>query len=405
MQPSLRPPGGLSIYIHVPFCVQKCRYCNFYSVVNNDAEIISRTIASTLDQLLYYYEQLGRPSVSTLYIGGGTPSSIGLSATEELVKGIFRVPELKKNVIEGFEFTVEMNPESVSSDLLGIYERAGVNRLSIGIQTFQERYYRLLGRVGSPDLAREALALLRRKWKGRLNLDLMTAFPGQREAEGLADLRELLSYEPDHVSLYTLSIEEDTPLGADAANGGVSLPGDRETEVWERQVDALRDSGFEYYEVSNFALTGCRSSHNTAYWLLKPYLGCGPAAASTLPGEKGPLRVENERSLERFNVKEGDASGRGESLEIIPPDAFLLEHLIVGLRLSEGVGRKHLQDIFDVDPVSLLEETLGKWATMVEISAQRLRLTARGRNFLDGFLKDAAIEIEKKGEPPRILWP
>ena len=404
MQPSLRPPDSLSIYIHVPFCVQKCGYCDFYSVTANDPAIVFRTIASTLDELVHYYEHLQRPLVSSLYIGGGTPSSIGLRASEKLLQGIFETPGLRLNTGEDFELTVEVNPESVSPDLLGLYRQSGVNRLSVGVQSFQERFYRIARRAGSPELAAQALALIRRNWQERLSLDLMTAFPGETPAEGITDLRRLLSYEPEHISLYTLSIEEGTPLAADVASGKVTLPGDAQTGVWERQIEMLADAGFEHYEVSNFALPGCRSRHNMSYWLLEPYLGCGPAAVSTLPGTEGPLRVENPHSVQRYNTKRGNGSGRGESFEIIPPVAFFLEHLMVGLRVSEGVQRARLERIFGIDPAVPLKKTLSKWENMVEIDAERIRLTEKGRTFLDSFLVDAALEIERSRDLV-CLWP
>ena len=236
MEYRLIPPGTISIYIHVPFCVRKCGYCDFFSIADADDFTISHTIASILHQLVYYYTQLAAPRVTSLYIGGGTPSSIGLSATRMLLSGISRIIGADNLNADDFEYTIEANPESITDDLLGVYKSAGINRLSVGIQTFSRKYYSLIGRYGSPEIAREALELLRKHWTGRLNLDLMTAFPGQSPEEGTTDVEELLSYSPDHVSLYTLTVEPGTPLCNDLKEGKISAAGDDAVDVWEIQI-------------------------------------------------------------------------------------------------------------------------------------------------------------------------
>ena len=235
-------------------------------------------------------------------------------------------------------------------------------------------------------------------------MDLLTALPGQTIAEGLAEMVELLSYSPDHVSLYTLTVEPGTRLNRDLESGRIPPQSDGEIAVWEEQMQLLQETGFEQYEISNFALSGCRSRHNMAYWRLEPYLGCGPAAVSTLPGTNGPLRIENCCDIERFNNHYGALSGRGESVEPVSPGSFFLEHLMVGLRLSDGVDRPRLEKVFGVDPVAPIANTLDKWGNMVETDSSMIRLTNAGRLFLDSFLKDAALEIESH-TIPSCRWP
>ena len=417
MLPKLLPPQSISVYIHVPFCVQKCRYCDFYSIVNEanaEKSQIYKVIYSIVDQLVYYYALLGRPVVTSLYLGGGTPSSIGIDATAVLLGEISQILPLGRNDPGGFEFTVEVNPESVTLELLKLYDEMGVSRLSVGVQTFSEKDFRLIGRAGSPELSRRALELITGAWKGAFSLDLISALPGQTIEDGLADVREAMSYSPNHISLYTLTIEPGTPLHEDLKRGRIQPPGDGGIAVWERQALLLQDSGFNRYEISNYALPGCRSRHNMSYWHMLPYLGCGPAAVSTLPGEDGPLRIENRRSLDTFTDPPARAPGApagaafelkyGESCELISPRAFFLEHLMVGLRLAEGIERSRFETVFGVDPPIPLKNTLGKWEETVEIDAKHLKLTEAGRNFLDGFLKDAAVEIlSHEFFPP--VWP
>ena len=391
MEHKLLPTHDLGIYVHVPFCIRKCRYCDFYSVANYDATMVSHSISNILHQLVWYFTRVEGPMVSTLYIGGGTPGSIGISGTEELFQGIRSI--LGHNMLESCEITVEANPESLTEELLQTYMLAGVNRLSIGVQTFNERLFAVIGRAGSPKRTLDALDMIKQVWPGALSLDLMSALPGQRDSDGIEDLRRLLSFAPDHVSLYTLTIAPGTPLHDELADGKVEAPGDAQTAVWQHQARMLEEAGYRQYEISNFARPGHESRHNLRYWRLEPYLGCGPAAASTLPGTNGPLRIENP-TLERYMRTYGSASGHGERFEEIDAKTFFLEHLIVGLRLTGGVEIPRLKRIFGVDPRVPIADTLEKWKGMADCTHGRLGLTSQGRMFLDRFLADVASELD-----------
>ena len=385
----------VSIYVHVPFCVQKCRYCDFYSIEGGDNDLIERCISNILDQIVYYYALLGRPEVTSLYVGGGTPSSIGSKSAMRLLNGLNSALPLQQTHEREFEFTVEVNPESLTAELLNLYTEYGVNRLSVGVQTFSPLLSERIGRTGSPALSIAALDLVCSHWQGSFNLDLITAIPGQSVEEGLADVRSALSYSPDHLSLYTLTIEPHTPLFQDLAQGLIPSPRDAEVEVWKKQLRLLEDSGYERYEISNYALPGCRSRHNMTYWQMLPYLGCGPSAVSTLPSENGPIRIENPRQM---------GAKSGESYEVLAPEAFFLEHIMVGLRLTEGIELRRLESLFGVDPLVPLKKTVAKWNSFVEIDKDRLRMTSAGRDFLDGFLTDGAAEIAGY-DFPQPIWP
>jgi oxygen-independent coproporphyrinogen III oxidase len=352
--------------------------------------------------------------VTSLYVGGGTPSSIGIDATALLLGKLSKILPLRKDHPGNFEFTIEVNPESVTQELLGLYHEMGVNRLSVGVQTFSDSNYTRIGRVGTPEQTRRALEMIADAWDGEFSLDLISALPGQTIKSGLADVREALSYAPHHISLYTLTIEPGTPLHNDLKIGKIKPPGDSEITVWERQILLLEDSGYDRYEISNYALPGCRSRHNMSYWHMLPYLGCGPAAVSTLPSTAGPVRIENHRSLRYFKdplIPPADDPFTsdtklkyGESYEHISPAAFFLEHLMVGLRLSDGIERSRIETIFGIDPLIPLRRTLEKWQESVEIDAKHLKLTKAGRNFLDGFLQDAAFELDEYPFPIPA-WP
>jgi oxygen-independent coproporphyrinogen III oxidase len=397
--PDLEPISQVSAYLHVPFCTEKCSYCDFYSITEREPKIILKVIRETLDQLVHFLLQCGSPTIQTCFVGGGTPSSIGLEASLEFLtrlSGVVGSPD---------EWTVEVNPETVTEELLAIYAESGVNRLSMGVQSFSDRHFALLGRVGSAAANRRALELVADRWQGDLSLDLITGLPDQSEGEAMYDLAQILSHLPDHVSLYTLTVEPGTPLYTDIEFGRTPSP-DEETggRIWLKQIQALIEAGYEHYEVSNFCRSGKASRHNLAYWRMLPYVGCGPAGVSTLPGKNGPLRIENPRDVGVFS--QGEARQWGATVDILTPTELFTEHLMMGLRLAEGISIDRLDEVFGMGAVSAIEDTLSTWRGrgLAVVTAGRVSLSTEGRLLLDAFMREAIAEIDTHTFPT-IAWP
>ena len=405
MLPDLSRVSTISIYIHIPFCLKKCRYCDFYSLTSKSPSTKNHIIDEILRQLVWFMEQLGYPRVATVYIGGGTPNSLEIRQAAHLFDSISKIVLPHAQETTPFEWTVEVNPESLSEEFLIMAAQNGVTRLSIGIQTFSERHFEVIGRVGSPRLNHKALDLVRRNWPNDLSVDIITALPDEGPAEAKKDINTALRYQPDHVSLYALTIEEKTPLYEDVTEGRiVPLSSEQAESIWLLQIEMLQAHGYDRYEVSNFAQRGKKSMHNLTYWQLSPYCGCGPASVSTLPSFTGPLRLITTKKI--GNYLRGLDSVWGMAIEHLGPQDFLIEHLMMGLRLVEGINVRRIRSIFGIDIQEIAPRTIEKWMRqrLLMIKNEQFMMSQKGLNLLDGFLYDFVAEIGST-KPVRAEWP
>lgn len=328
------PIKELGLYIHIPFCSYRCHYCNFYLETGWSSKVVKSNLENILEEFSFFYEKLQEPNIKTLYIGGGTPSIIPEDVLDwflsSLVKRIGRMP--------WEEATFEMNPESLSLGKLKVLSSYGFNRISLGVQTFHEKFLLQMGRRSSLKDIEEALAILKSSWKGSFSIDLITGYPGQSEQEVFYDLRKAICFNPSHISLYDLTVEEKTPLEDLVLRGDViPLKEEVKEEYWLKARDFLVSQNYGNYETSNFALKGYESLHNQRYWDLLPYLGIGAGAVSLLLGEKG----NGEKVIfRRENSNIFDYKRREETnFEKIEPLEFLFEHFMVGWRTQEGVSK------------------------------------------------------------------
>ncbi len=262
---------GFSLYVHVPFCTDKCLYCDFYSVPRRGLsdDIQAAVVDQTVAQARCLLDAAGSPRVQTIFIGGGTPSALPRPLLARLL-GAF-------SALRPAEWTVEANPETLDESFLGCCGDAGVTRLSVGIQTLQPRLLSLLRRSATPHDAVTAVELLRRKWGGELSLDFIAGIPGQTAAEVRARSGAPGPFDwPGHVSLYQLTTEPGTPLAAMIERGEIKMnPTETDEELWFAGKDGLESLGYAHYEVSNFALPGRECRHNIRYWNIEPYIGRG----------------------------------------------------------------------------------------------------------------------------------
>jgi oxygen-independent coproporphyrinogen-3 oxidase len=314
----------------------------------------------TLDTILAEAEALRRQGeadglqwkVRTLYLGGGTPSVV---PAELLVPFLAKLEEvLQYRTAELAEASLEANPENITAELLDAWAGAGISRLSVGVQTFDSERLALLGRWCDGANNRRALGLIVDRWKGNWSGDLMAGLPGQgglgwqRWVDLRADLNELLSYHPGHLSLYSLTVEPGTSLATLKAGGGLRVsPDPVADQLWLRARQTLIERGFDWYEISNFARPGQQSVHNKAYWRLDPWAGLGPGAEGTLPfrNAQGQLRPRRTRHPRLFPW----LSGNQESEELSAPE-FALEHYVVGWRTEQGLVADRWKNLFGDQP-------------------------------------------------------
>jgi oxygen-independent coproporphyrinogen-3 oxidase len=262
---------SLGIYIHIPFCKRKCDYCDFYSICDLSDKLMDRYLKALISQIDEYF-QYGKPSVDTVYLGGGTPSVFGGKRIEKLLKELSARVQLARNA----EITVEVNPESVDEKLLKRLKAAGVNRISMGVQSADDNELKALGRLHDWKGAVSAYELTRRYFDN-ISLDLIYGLENQTLDGWMDSLRKVMALSPDHISCYCLKVEEGTPL---ALRGCVQPDDDVQADMYLRAVETLEAGGYRQYEISNFARNGRVSRHNSKYWDLSPYLGLGSAAHS-----------------------------------------------------------------------------------------------------------------------------
>lgn len=346
---------GIALYIHIPFCRRKCRYCSFVSYEHREADIPAYVSAlkNELEQ------RAGGEHVTSIYFGGGTPSLLPAEPLGNLLNNIRSLFELDKAA----EISIEANPGTVNQTYLSAIRELGVNRLSLGVQSLNDRELEMLGRIHTSAEAMDAAKLARGAGFDNLNLDLVYGLPGQTSADWQTTLSDALAMVPEHLSLYALSLEPETPLYRMVANG--QLPGidpDLAADQYEFAEDALARHGYHHYEISNWAKPGKECRHNLVYWRNQPYLGVGAAAHSHI----GRRRFANTTSLDKY--LNGTLSS--EMDETISPDLEFAESAILGLRLDEGIDvntRYH----------PLVEEMTG--AGLLETDGGRIKLTGRGR--------------------------
>jgi oxygen-independent coproporphyrinogen-3 oxidase len=375
---------SLSLYIHVPFCADtqnfsgKCDYCDFYSVIPENSEIISAFLNAVIIDINNQIKFFNVDDVPTVYIGGGTPSVLG-KRIGILLDALKKIPNFSP-----VEITVEANPESAAEEFLCACKEGGVNRLSLGVQTFNEVSRKAVNRIGNVDMLRERIALCSKYFPSSLNVDLITGLPFQNEKIVCDDIKSVLIHNPAHISLYSLTVEKDTNFYKRLKKKEISLP-DLETSdsLWLLAREILEQEGFNQYEVSNFAKGGKECLHNIRYWRMEGWLGIGPAASGTVVNEE-------EGTAKRFTYTpdvnayiKNPFIGKAVCEEINKND-LLRESLLMGYRYVLGPDEEVFKKRFGCKIEDSIPQTISKW---------------KGKDkmlFLNKFLTEAFNELDSQ---------
>ncbi|HSW44346.1 MAG TPA: radical SAM family heme chaperone HemW [Phycisphaerae bacterium] len=384
--PALGPVSALKrtdvgLYVHVPFCPSKCGYCDFYSQVPTDNEI-----DPTIDALLAEMRQAvdARPlRVDTIFVGGGTPTSLPLGALGRLLgqlAGYAREHGVR-------EFTVEANPGTLDEDKATLLHDSGVNRISLGAQSFNEDELRVLDRIHQPDQITQAAGLVHRMGFAHFNMDLIFGIPGQTAASWKESLARGLDLGPNHLACYGLTYEPGTLLHAQRQSRQiVPMHEHLEAEMYEMADTFITGLGFEHYEISNYARPDGRCRHNLRYWHNEPTIGIGPSAASYLDGRRWRNVEDTAEYVRRFRVGEPPEA----SSEALSPSRRAGETAMLMLRLTDGIPCGRFQEMTGFDPHELFAAAIDRHrkAGLLTADGDRIALTPTGRLVGDSVMAD-----------------
>ena len=354
----------LGIYIHIPFCRSKCDYCDFYSLAGREDRMdqYQKALLSHIKETAPLAQDF---PVDTIYIGGGTPSYYGAKRLKELLGVVHKLYKVEKDA----EVTVECNPDSVDVKALKILRKAGVNRLSMGMQSANACELERIHRIHTPQQVNEAATAARKAGFTNLSLDLIYGLPGQTMDSWKATVEHALSLIPQHLSCYGLKVEEGTPLAARVAEGEVLPDDDQQADLYLWTVGRLERAGYPQYEISNFAKPGFASRHNLRYWLTQPYIGFGPGAHSDFGGRRYSFVRDLDAYIQGV-LRGGDII---DESEIIPKRERCGEYLMLRLRTVQGINEQEYRSTYFMDFAPLqarleqfraqgwAEQTDGRW--------------------------------------------
>ena len=368
------------IYLHIPFCKRRCIYCDFYSTTQNEKKAAYiNALCRELDQRKSYLEG---EKIETIYLGGGTPSQLEAKDFEQIFQALYRLYEISPEA----EITIEANPDDLTDEYVGMLRTFPFNRLSMGIQTFQEDILRLLHRRHTAQQAVEAFNRCRKAGFTNISIDLMYGLPGETLQTWETDLRQAVSMKPEHISAYHLIYEEGTVLWKLREQHRVEeVDEDLSVSLFTQLIHKLKDNGYQHYEISNFCLPGMHSRHNSSYWTGKKYLGCGPSAHSY----NGISRQWNVASLDRYieQVNNGQTYFEVEDLDLYTRyNDFVITTIrtMWGMQLDtlkEQFGEKLYNYCLRMAQPHLSQGTL-------ELSNNVLKLTEKGVFISDGIMSD-----------------
>lgn len=372
----------MELYIHIPFCVRKCKYCDFLSMTA-DEETRERYVKALMGEIAYYGRHMEKKDriLETVYFGGGTPTVIGARNLINILDCIKKCFQVK----DGCEITVELNPATIDGEgLKELYEN-GVNRLSIGLQSAHNEELRLLGRIHSYEDFLEVFGKAREAGFENINVDLISALPGQSVGDYQDSLQKVIRLKPEHISAYSLILEEGTPFYNTYVNHPELLP-DEETdrEMYHLTKKVLKEAGYDRYEISNYAKPGFESKHNSGYWKRVPYLGTGLGASSFMEGKRFKNGTNLKEYLQNWEIEDENIvhEDRFDEFYALSLQDEMAEYMYLGLRMSRGVSIKSffkcfgkgLFDIYGRELIKLEKEGL----LLVDEEGDRVYLTDFG---------------------------
>lgn len=357
----------LGIYVHIPFCKQKCNYCDFISYSNKN-NLVEKYIEALKQEIKSNAESVREYEITTIYIGGGTPSYI----ESKHILGVLETIKQQYNVSKNAEITIEVNPGTATEEKLTTYVEAGINRISIGLQTCNNNLLKMIGRIHTYEEFLNTYKIAKDAGFKNINVDLMIGLPTQTLEDVNISLEKIIKLNPEHISVYSLIVEEGTKIEEKIEKGELKLPTEElERKEYWKVKEILEASGYKHYEISNFAKEGYESKHNMNCWEQKEYLGFGVAAHSYMSQK----RFSNVEKIEKYLQKREPIIHEIQDLE-----AQKKEYMFLGLRKIDGIKISKFKNKFGINPIMEFKEELNKLVQekLIEIDLDEIKLTKKG---------------------------
>ncbi|MDH4057125.1 MAG: radical SAM family heme chaperone HemW [Cyclobacteriaceae bacterium] len=371
------------IYLHIPFCKQACFYCDFHFSTNH--QVKGEMVKALIEELHLQHEYLGGEEISSIYLGGGTPSLLTTKELSDLLDTIHKL----HSVNQAAEITLEANPDDLKKSTLENYRTTGVNRLSIGIQSFQDDLLGFLNRAHDSSLAMSSFQLARDAGFQNVSIDLIYAIPGLENSRWASDINQAISLAPEHISCYSLTIEEKTAFGRWAAAGKLK-PAEEEISAQhlELLIDKLEAEGYEHYEISNFSKPGFHSQHNSSYWKQEKYLGIGPSAHSY-----NRITRQNNVRNNHLYLKAINNGTVPSEVEILSSENKINEYILTTLRTNWGTDLAKLKADFGYNLRENNSAYIQQLLTegLATLQQQALTLTRKGKLLADKIASDLFV--------------
>ena len=375
----------LTLYIHIPFCVRKCNYCGFYSTEYTSQGAEHYLSALRIEAAGYQYV-FSQRVFDSVYIGGGTPTVLSAGQLENLIA----IAREHFQISDNAEWTIEANPNTVSNRQLALLEAEGINRLSLGLQSFSDDLLKFLGRLHTAQEAADAFMLARNAGFRNIGVDLIYGVPGQTATKWIETLDRVLALKPEHVSAYSLSLDEGSRFMEASAFGRFVLPDDDSVAAqYEHALTKLSDAGYERYEISNFCLPGFSCRHNMNYWDRGEYLGLGPSAWSFIEGR----RYRTISDVREYAMRLTEGMTVTDYEEIVVPRQAANETVMLGLRMSQGVDLVRYEQTYGADALRQLQYNAAplKLADLLTEMGGRFRLAGGGTFIINEVLARLSI--------------
>ncbi|EGT3615851.1 oxygen-independent coproporphyrinogen III oxidase [Clostridium perfringens] len=359
--------GKISLYIHIPFCAQKCLYCDFPSFARKD-HLRKAYIDALNKEIISFKEKHNNLEINTIFIGGGTPSVLEAKELEILLSEI-----VKLNISKDVEFSMECNPGNLTEEKLNVMKKYGVNRISMGLQAKQDSLLKGLGRIHNYETFKENFLLAKKVGFNNINVDLMFGLPNQKVSEWEETLREIISLEPAHISAYSLIIEDGTAFYNLYESDKLKLPSEEEErEMYHLAKIILEENGFKQYEISNYSKEGMMCRHNLAYWNMDNWIGLGSAAASYVNGK----RIKNISNVEDYIEAINEKKEAIEEVINNSQNDNMEEFMFMGLRKIKGIKESEFEERFNMNINDVYGEIINKYED------EKLLIKEEGRIYL-----------------------